>query len=94
VSVLSLADNGRSFCFGSIKYLLDTIYNIFRSASPCSPSESFGSKQQSMALMIMTLASAKSSAKFRIRQRNAFGDFAGELEKWFEELFLFPTNAK
>jgi len=47
-----------------------------------------------MALMIMTLASAKSSAKFRIRQRNAFGDFAGELEKWFEELFLFPTNAK
>jgi len=33
-------------------------------------------RQQSMALMIMTLASAKSSAKFRIRQRNAFGDFA------------------
>lgn len=69
-----LADNGKSFCWGSIKYLLDTIYNIFRCHNTHTQVKVSGLAKK-YGFNDNDFSRAKSGAKFRIRQRNALGIF-------------------
>lgn len=69
-----LADNGKSFCCGSIKYLLDTIYNIFRCHNTHTQVKVSGLAKK-YGFNDNDFSRAKSGAKFRIRQRNALGIF-------------------